>query len=119
MGRFIRNIQRQPTASISQPPSKGAPAAPTAPAAAQIPMALPRRAPSNVAARIARLLGISIAAPVPCSTRPASSHGKVGANVHSSDATANSTRPDTSNRRRPNRSPAAPPVSSRALSGSR
>ena len=59
----------QPTVSTSQPPSSGASAPAIAPAAAQVPTARPRASPVKAALKMARLLGISIAAPSPCSAR--------------------------------------------------
>ena len=61
----------QPTPSTSQPPSIGASAPEIAPTAAQVPTARPRASPVKEALRVARLLGSSIAAPSPCSARPA------------------------------------------------
>ena len=61
----------QPAVSTSQPPSIGATAPAIAPAAAQVPTARPRSSPVKEALRMARLFGISIAAPSPCSARAA------------------------------------------------
>src|SRR5476649_385396 len=59
------------------------------------------------------------AAPTPCSSRPAKSQPRSGAAAHNSDAAANSAIPMMSSLRRPYKSPAAPPMSSSALKGSR
>ena len=118
-GRLIRKITRQPTVSISQPPSTGPSAPIAAPVAAQMPIARPLPAPLNVAPRMARLFGRSMAAPAPCTALPASSTARLVAQEQASEAAANSTVPAISIRRRPWRSPAAPPSSSSALSGSR
>src|SRR4051812_37024268 len=64
-GTLTRKMARQPIASTSQPPSKGATAPAIAPAAAQAPTAFPFASPSNAAPRMARLLGSSKAAPSP------------------------------------------------------
>ncbi len=112
-------MARQPTTSISQPPTNGPMAPATEPAAAQMPMALPRASPEKLLPRMARLVGISIAAPTPCNTRAAINHGRPGAAAHSSDAAANKPTPINNRRRWPKRSPAAPPINSSALNGSR
>ena len=118
-GRFNRNIDGQPMVSISQPPSTGPIAAAMAPAAAQRPMARPRASPEKAPPRMARLLGSRIAAPIPCTPRPSRSQPMEGAKAHVADARANRVTPLTSNRRRPYRSPRAPPRRSKALSGRR
>jgi len=69
----MKKMIRQPTISTSQPPATGAAAPARAPTAAQVPMARPRASPLNSLPRMARLLGISRAAPTPWSPRPASS----------------------------------------------
>ena len=94
-------MARQPTVSISQPPSTGPPAAITAPIEAQMPVARPRASPVKLAPRIARLLGIRIAAPTPCAARAASSSARLGASAQASDASANKAVPPTSRRWRP------------------
>ena len=119
IGRLIAKIARQLTVSISQPPRRGPIAPAAAPTAAQVPMARPRASPEKLAPRIARLFGISTAAPIPCNTRPASSQLSVGATAQRIEAAAKIPTPIISARRRPKRSPSAPPISSRALSGSR
>ena len=77
--------------------------------------ARPRRRPpgpgrsGKLACRIARLPGVSSAAPMPCRTRATTSTSTFGAAPHSNDAAANPTVPITNTRRRPKRSPSAPP----------
>jgi hypothetical protein len=58
---------------------------------------------------IARLPGVSSAPPTPCSIRAPTSTGRFGARPHSSDAEANQATPTMKTRRRPYRSPSAPP----------
>jgi len=82
-------------------------------------MARPRASPEKLLPRIARLAGISIAAPTPCSTRASINHGSPGTAAHSSDAAANKPTPVNNKRRWPKRSPAAPPSNSSALKGSK
>ena len=64
---------------------------------------------AKLACRIARLPGVSSAAPTPCSTRAPTSTSMFGAAPQSRDATANQTVPITKTLRRPKRSPSAPP----------
>jgi hypothetical protein len=60
-----------------------------------------------------RAAGESIAAPTPCPTRVASSVDAELASAAASDAPVKTSRPDTKIRRRPSRSAARPPSSSR------
>ena len=108
-GRFIRKIERHPTVSMSQPPSTGPTAPITAPMDAQMPIARPRASPEKAAPRIARLLGMSNAAPTPCRLRPTSNHGRLGASAQAIEAPPNIAVPKIRRRTRPKRSPAAPP----------
>ena len=62
--------------------------------------------------------GTSSAPPMPCSTRAATSSPVVGASPHSSEAAANQTTPTRKTRRRPYRSPSAPPSSTSEASAS-
>src|SRR3954447_20484951 len=64
-GILIRKIARQLPRSTSQPPSTGPMAPAAAPVAAQMPIARPLAGPAKVWPKIARLFGISIAAPHP------------------------------------------------------
>jgi hypothetical protein len=65
---------------------------------------------------IARLPGTSNAPPIPWIVRAAISWATVEASAQPIDAAANSATPAENTRRRPNRSPAAPPTSSSAAS---
>ena len=82
----MRKIARQLAASISAPPMRGPIAPAAAPAAAQVPIALPRSSPAKALPNVARLLGSSIAALIPCTTRPAISQGRPGAAAHRIEA---------------------------------
>ena len=77
----------------------------------QAPMALERSWGANVASRIARLPGVSSAPPTPCRILAPTRNPAEGATPHSNDAAANQTTPMTNRRRRPKRSPSAPPSS--------
>ena len=58
-------------------------------------------------------LGMSIAAPMPCTARAAINWATVGEIPHHTDPSAKMPAPITKTRRRPNRSPAAPPINIR------
>ena len=118
-GTLMRKIQRQDAYSISQPPTNG-PIAVEMPASPdQVPIARPRSATTNAPWIIARLPGISSAAPTPWRIRATISSSGVGASPHSTDAAANTTVPSTKIRRRPKRSPSEPPSRISAESESR
>ena len=97
----MRKIARQPTVSISQPPSTGPTAPAIAPAAAQKPTARLRAAPSKAPPSTARLLGSIIAAPIPCTARAAISQARLGAAAQAAEPAAKATMPITSSRRLP------------------
>jgi hypothetical protein len=82
----------------------------------QAPMARARSAGANVASRIARLPGVSSAAPTPWSTLVMMRATTLGANPHAAEARANHTMPIRYTFRRPNRSPSEPPISKNAAS---
>ena len=109
-GRLSQKAARQPSVSISMPPSAGPMAVVIADAPAHVPMARPRRSGGKAAERIARLCGTRSAAPKPWTARAAISQPTVGARAQASEASANTTVPVSNSRRRPNRSPAAPPT---------
>ena len=79
----------------------GAIAPEIAPAAAQVPTARPRCSPVNAEPNMARLFGISIAAPSPCSARPARKIARLGAAAHRIEAAVNKAMPQSITRRRP------------------
>src|SRR5436309_9168287 len=110
----MKNAARHERWSISQPPNTGPSAAISADAPDHVPMALPRLCSSNDALMIAKLPGTSNAAPTPWIARAAMSWRTLPARPHHTDAVANSATPITNTRRRPNRSPAAPPTSNSA-----
>ena len=81
----------------------------TPPSPDHAPMARPRSRGSNDACRMARLPGVSIAAATPWTTRAAISVPTVGAMAQPSEASVNPPAPSMNTRRRPKRSPSAPP----------
>ena len=84
-------------------------AAATPPSPDQAPIVRARSSGSNEAWISASDPGVSSAPPMPCSTRAAMRNPAVGATAHSSDAVANHATPTRNTRRRPYRSPSAPP----------
>jgi len=112
-GTLITKISRHDTAWISQPPRNGPIAVPTPLNPDQAPIALPRSSGVNDASMIARLPGVSKAAPTPCSALAATRTGAFGATPQITDASANQTTPIRNTDRRPYRSPRDPASSSR------
>ena len=100
-GRLMKKIRRHDTALISHPPINGPTAVARPPSPDQAPMALDRSSLTKEACRMARLPGVSSAAPMPWMARARISVAALGASAHSSDATANQTVPITNTRRRP------------------
>ena len=73
-GTLMRKAQRHPGPSTSHPPTNGPIAPATPPSPDHAPTALARSLLRKLAWRIARLPGVSSAAPTPCSTRAADEH---------------------------------------------
>ena len=92
-GRLMKKTSRQDTAPISQPPRNGPMAVATPPRPDQAPMARGRSSGSKDACRIARLPGVSSAAPAPCTARAPIRNPALGARPQASDASANHTVP--------------------------
>ncbi len=111
-GMLTQKIARHEIASTSAPP----PAGPTTVAipvqAVQVPTALPRSAPSKVAAMIASDPGTSRAPVSPCSARAAIRNTLEGARAQRTEVIPKPIRPSVKSRRRPNWSPSAPPTRS-------
>jgi hypothetical protein len=80
----------------------------------QAPIARALSSGVNDASRIARLPGVSSAAPTPWSTLVMMRTTALGANPHAAEARANHTMPIRYTFRLPNRSPSEPPISSNA-----
>ena len=118
-GTLIQKIARHERASISAPPPAGPITVAMPLQAVQVPMALPRSAPSKVAARIASDPGTSSAPANPWNARPAIRISTFGAIAQTIDVTAKPARPYMNIRRRPNWSPRLPPTSSSETSASR
>ena len=84
-----------------------------------VPMARSRRSGGNASLSTAMLVGKSMAAPAPCTTRAATSQSSDGAAPQSAEAMPNSATPVNSTRRRPKTSPSRPAAMSGAAKASR
>ena len=108
-GTLITKTHRHDATPSSPPPTNGASAPATPLNAAQAPTALALSVAAKLDWMMARLAGVTSAPPMPCSVRAAISAWMPGASAQSTEAAVNHTEPMTKTRRRPNRSPAAPP----------
>ena len=111
-GRLTQKIARQESASTSAPPPAGPSTVAIPVQAVQVPTALPRAAPSKVAATIASEPGTSSAPAIPCRARAAIRNSTVGATAQRIEVAPKAIRPKTNIRRRPNWSPSEPPTRS-------
>jgi hypothetical protein len=110
----MKKIHSQPRPSVIGPPTSHAAVPPMAPVEPQIPRALLRSAPSGkVVIRIDSAVGVMVAAATPCRARAVSSASVEPASPAPSEASANRPVPTMNTRRRPKRSAARPPSSSR------
>ena len=114
MGTLTNITQRHEAHSVRMPPATSPTAAPPMETAVYRPSARIRSRPSlNMVVSRARAEGAASAAPAPWTARAASSQVEVVAKPPTSDATVNSAMPAKNVRRRPSRSPARAPSSSR------
>ena len=102
-GRLIQNTQRQ-SIWTSAPPITGPSAAPSAPIAAQVPMARGRAGAGTAASSRERDAGTIRPAPTAWMTRATISASTPGARPQSSEPAVKPSRPATNSRRRPTRS---------------
>ena len=109
-GITVANARRHEPASTNQPPSIGLTAPTSAVAADHVPMAAPRSARGNAPLRSARLFGTRSAPASPCAARAAMSQRASGATLPAIEASARPAAPAWNTRRRPKRSPSAPPA---------
>ncbi|MNG08255.1 hypothetical protein D3C84_916010 [compost metagenome] len=116
---LTRNKAGQPNPLINRPPKDGPRAVPTADSVASSPMALPVLSWATVSPTSARVNVIMMAAPRPCSARPATSSQSEGARPHTADAKVNRAIPVNSNLRRPIRSPKRPTLTISVVIASR
>ncbi len=109
-GRLTKKIACHETCSTSSPPRIGPEAMATDDAPAQKPTAWARRSAGNVARRMARVCGSSMAPNSPWTTRKATSWVSDPDSPQARDARANPVVPARKMRLRPKRSPSLPPV---------
>lgn len=107
-GRFTRNTHRQPSASMRAPPIGGPRPAAMAPAAPHRLTPCARRSAGKASTTSPSEAGTRTAAPMPCSTRNATSSPTLSAIAHSPDATVNNATPKMNTRLRPIRSASLP-----------
>lgn len=114
IGRLIQNTPRQPTVSMSKPPTMGPRASAAPNTAPQMPIARARSVGSTKTwLMIANATGFIIEAPTACINRAAMRTSMVGARLHSSEPSMKTVVPICRTRRRPNLSPASPPSNCR------
>ena len=119
IGRLIQKTERQPTYSMSAPPTIGPRAIEIPTTAPHTPMARARSTRSvNTWVMIDMATGLSIEPPTAWTNRAAISISMSGARLHSSEPIAKITSPAWNTLRRPRRSPAAPANSSNEASAS-
>ena len=118
-GTLTRNTEPHQACSSSTPPTTGPSAAPAANPVAQIASARRRWSRSaNSVRSSARVEGISIAPKTPSRARAATRCAASVANAAAADTAPNPVTPISSSRRRPNRSPSVPIVTSSPASAS-
>ena len=116
---LIQKIERQPTDSTSAPPTTGPSARLMPTVAPHTPIACARsRASVNTLRMIDIATGLSIEPPTACTMRKAISAPRLGATLHSSEPSVNSTSPSEKTRFRPSLSPIDPDSMSRLASTS-
>ncbi|KQX66107.1 hypothetical protein ASD06_06880 [Angustibacter sp. Root456] len=114
MGTLTYITQRHETHSTSMPPATRPMAAPPMETAVNRPRARLRSRPSGtLTVSSASTAGAASAAPTPCTAREAMSHSPVVARPPTKEAAVKTSMPARKTRRRPNRSPARAPSSSR------
>jgi hypothetical protein len=116
---LTQKIARHDSASMSAPPPAGPSTVAIPVQAVHVPTALPRSAPSKVAARIASDPGTSSAPVSPCAARATISASELGATAQAADVMPKPISPSTNMRLRPNWSASEPPTRSSATSASR
>src|SRR5215813_11045141 len=112
IGTLIRKTEPHQKCSSSAPPTTGPIATPRPTDPAQTPIALPRSRGSKTFEMIDKVAGRTAAPPMPISARAPISWTGVCAYADASEARPNMTRPASSMRRRPIRSPSTPQVNS-------
>ena len=119
-GTLMRKIQPQWRCWLIRPPRTGPSARASALTAAQMPMAVLRSLTLvNVAMMMASVVGISSAAPTPCTARLAMSTPPLPASPAASEESVKTAMPTPNSLRRPYTSASLPPTSSSPASVSR
>ena len=109
-GTLTRKIQRQPSPSVSSPPTSGPTARASPMVAAHAPTAPARRGPGYAAAISGMAVASSSPPPIPCTPRARLSTSGASAAAHAPEASVKTASPAAKTRRRPTRSASAAPV---------
>ena len=112
-GTLSKKIDCQLTSSTRNPPTTGPMASAIAETPAQVPIARPRSCASNALVMIDSVAGIMKPEPTPCTARKAISQVSLCDSAIMKLASPKMVTPTRNIRRRPNRSPRRPPVTSR------
>ena len=112
IGTLIQKIQCQEMLCTTAPPTSGPSATAEPETPDHTPSAIPRRAAGKASASSVSVSGVTIAAPIPCTARAATSSSVLGASAAAAEAAVKSESPARNMRLRPKRSPSAAPVSS-------
>src|SRR5258707_6702314 len=86
MGTFTQKIQCQPSVWVISPPTIGPDATASPPMPPQMPMMVPRFSGGKAVVRMVRLKGMTMAAPMPCTTRAAMRRSGVADSAHAKEA---------------------------------
>jgi hypothetical protein len=117
-GRLRKKIDCHETLSTRKPPTTGPMASASALTPAQVPIALPRSSGGNALEMIESVPGIMNAAPMPWTARPPTSQASLCEKPMKPLDSAKVTTPKRNIRRRTNRSPRRPPVTSSTANAS-
>src|SRR2546425_11356988 len=109
MGTFTQKIQCQPSVWVMSPPTIGPDATASPPMPPQTPTMVPRFSGGKAVVRMVRLKGMTMAAPMPCTTRAAMSCSGVADSAHATEAAGEKKKPKAEMRRRPEGAPHPPP----------
>src|SRR2546427_264004 len=107
MGTFSQKIQCQPSVWVMSPPTIGPDATASPPMPPQMPTMVPRFSGGKAVVRMVRLKGMTMAAPMPCTTRAAMSCSRVADSAHATEAAGENKKPMAQMGRRAKRSPHA------------
>ena len=114
IGSADQKMLRQPSVSSSTAPSRGLTASPAAVVPERTATACWKRSAGTIVVSSAQVAGCRSPAPAPCTARPAISAAEPCASEQTTAPAAKIANPQRNSRRRPKRSPSAPPGSASA-----